>query len=68
MDAIDIMAQVLGRVSDVTDTDAIRDELQQVSHQGFSGLVEFDENGDVRGAHELYQFNGTEVVPLNTDR
>ena len=68
LDAIDIMAQVLGRVSDVTDTDAIRDELQQVSHQGFSGLVEFDENGDVRGAHELYQFNGTEVVPLNTDR
>ena len=65
LDAIDILAKVLGRVDDVTDTDAIRDELHKISHEGFSGLVEFDANGDVRGAHTLFQFNGTEFIPVS---
>ncbi|MBT3349339.1 ABC transporter substrate-binding protein [bacterium] len=65
LDAIDILAEVLKKIDDPTDTIAIRDELYKIqNHDGFSGKIAFDKNGDVRGAHKLFEFDGEKFVPI----
>lgn len=67
LDAIDILAEIL-KSHDITDTKGIRDALYAIEHDGFSGKVIFDANGDVSGSHSLFGIEGDEFVPLNPDK
>ncbi len=65
LDAVDILVDVLRDVDDPTDTIAIRDALYAIqNHKGFSGTIAFDKNGDVKGVHTLFKFDGEKFVPL----
>ena len=65
LDAVDVLKKVLSEVDDVTDTKAIRDALYDFpEYKGFSGRIAFDENGDVKGVHTLFQFEGQNFIPL----
>jgi len=69
LDAINILVSILKELDDPTDTIAIRDALCAIqNYDGYSGIVAFDENSDVRGAHTLFQFDGEKFVPLPLDQ
>jgi ABC-type branched-subunit amino acid transport system substrate-binding protein len=64
-DAINVIAHVLTKVEDPTNTEDIRDALYNLStFEGMHGLVKFDANGDVKLTHTLIQFDGEKFAPL----
>jgi len=68
VDAIDVLAKVLRETHDVTDTKALRDALYGLkNYEGVFGPLQFDANGDVNITFSLFEFNGTEFVPLPAD-
>ncbi|MCF7830991.1 ABC transporter substrate-binding protein [Candidatus Gracilibacteria bacterium] len=63
-DGINVLAHVLGKVDDITDTKAIRDALYELNDfEGMHGPLTFDENGDVGLTHTLLQFDGKKFSP-----
>lgn len=66
LDAVDILAEILKTIN-ITDTEVVRDALYNIEHDGFSGTVVFDENGDVSGSHTLFRIEGDKFVPLTSD-
>ncbi len=64
-DSINVIAHVLKKVKDPTDTEVIRDALYNLDDfEGMHGPVKFDKNGDVGLTHTLIQFDGEKFVPL----
>ncbi len=64
-DAINVIAHVLKKGIDPSDTKNIRDALYALNDfEGMHGPVHFDGNGDVGLTHTLLQFDGEQFVPL----
>lgn len=61
-DNVKILAQVLAKSGD-SDTDKIQSELRKVNYDGVSGLISFDQNGDLKTANYVVKRiqNGSSV-------
>ena len=59
MDRNNILKEVLQEVGDETNTKAIRDAIYAIQeYDGLSGILSFDENGEVNLSYSLVVFDG----------
>lgn len=62
LDGIDVLTNALRNAENLNDGDSIRQAMNMTSHMGYSGLLRFDENGDVNASQVLLRFDGKDFI------
>ena len=68
VDAMRVLAKVLREVSDLQNTEEMRDAFYATQDfDSMFGKLSFDDNGDVDITYTLFQFDGEKFVPLTSN-